>query len=107
MKKQLESFDCPYASKKQKKYSKKEKTFAQQQAIWDRVRSPIGKAFNLHENVVKASKITDVRSFVDVLIAKQFEGLPMNYEFTKNNQKDLLEYSMHMLTRPVAYEPKI
>jgi hypothetical protein len=54
----------------------------------------VGEAFNLHENVVKKSKIFEVRSFIDVLIAKQFEGL----------QADL---PLVMLTRPVAFEPQV
>jgi hypothetical protein len=67
----------------------------------------VGAAFNFHENVVKNSKIYEVRSFIDILIAKQFEGLPINYEFTKPIQHDILEYSMHMLTRPNTYDPQV
>jgi hypothetical protein len=72
--------------------------------VWDRLRYPVGHAFNLHENVVKASKFFEVRSFVDVMIAKQFEGLAFE---SRPVVKDLLEYSMYMLTKPVNYEPQV
>jgi hypothetical protein len=94
--------DCPVASQKYKKYVKKDIAFKHQRKLLNRLREPIGEAFGLHENVVKQSKMHEIRSFADIMISKDFEGLT---EVSKPVLKDLLEYSMHMLTRPVVYEP--
>jgi hypothetical protein len=46
------------------------------------LKEPVRKVFGLHNNVINEAQYQDLSNFVDIMVAKLFEGIEMNFAFT-------------------------
>lgn len=72
--------------------------------IFDRLKTPLQKIFQFKDQVINKAKFYDVTSFIDILVAKFFEGIVIKYDFTIDEIHDILEFQKWSLTRPLAKE---
>jgi hypothetical protein len=72
---------CPYTKRMSKKVSREE-IYEPHGHILDNLREPLQSIFGLHQNVVKEIKYGEVSSFVDILVAKLFEGIQIDFDFS-------------------------
>jgi hypothetical protein len=93
--------DCEYTKHKSKKWTQDE-IYKSHNGILMELKDPVQKIFGLHDHVIKEASYGQIFSFVDIIVSKLFEGLPIPYEFSIQQLQSVLEYSKWTLTGAIG-----
>ena len=78
----ISSHGCQYAKQSEEQLVKLDQAYEGHLDLIDKLKQPISKAFGLNDSL--PMKYYELVMYADTIVDREFEGLPLHYNFTKN-----------------------